>query len=379
MRKSKALLAILGIALVLAACAPITKPVPTDKAITIAVVGPMSGELATFGEKIRRGAEMAIADINATGGVLGRKLELVVRDDQCDPPTAARIARELVAAGVAFVDGHFCSGSSIPASKVYGAAGILQITPASTNPALTEEAAAAGLTTILRTVGRDDRQGATAADWLRLNYSGKKVAILDDTRDYGREINAVIERELAGSTVRIAIRESFGPYERNFVALAMRMKAEGIEAIYLGAFHAQIAAFVKALRQVGSDAEVLAPDALNTAEFWEMAGSASNGVRYTDSWDRFPDSAKAVIAASQAKGYEPDGYVLTSYAAVEAFAAAARERQSINGPEMAAWLKANPVATVWGDVDWDWKGDLKQVSYAWWVWKDGRATIADDQ
>jgi len=366
--------------LILAACAQPAQNQPIESGdISIAVVGPMSGELAIFGEQVRRGAEMAVADINAKGGVLGQQLILEVRDDQCDPPTAERLARALVAAGVAFVDGHFCSGSSIPASKVYGAAGILQITPASTNPALTEEAAAAGLTTVLRTVGRDDRQGTTAAEWLRFKYAGRKVAMLDDTRAYGREIIAVIERELAGSMVNVAVRESFGPQDRDFTALAARMKAEGIEAIYLGAFHSQIAAFVKALRQVGSTAEVLAPDALNTAEFWQLAGPAANGVRYTDSWGGYPESAEAVVAALRDKGYEPYGYVLSSYAAVEAFAAAATAHRSIDGPAMAAWLKNSPVYTVLGDLDWDWKGDLKHVTYAWYVWKDGKAGLDPDQ
>src|ERR1043165_4599790 len=113
--------------------------------ITIAVAGPMTGSLAAFGEQLRRGAEMAVKDLNAAGGVMGKKVNLVIGDDQCDPKQAVQVANDLVQKGVIFVAGHFCSGSSIPASAVYAEEGILQITPASTNPAFTEDSAAKGI------------------------------------------------------------------------------------------------------------------------------------------------------------------------------------------------------------------------------------------
>ena len=85
----------------------------------IAVAGPMTGQYASFGEQMRRGAEMAVKDINATGGLLGQKLVLTIGDDACDPKQAVAVANKFASQGVVFVAGHFCSGSSIPASKVY--------------------------------------------------------------------------------------------------------------------------------------------------------------------------------------------------------------------------------------------------------------------
>ena len=108
-------------------------------AVKIATVGPMSGQYASFGEQMKAGAEMAVADINANGGVNGAMLELIVGDDACDPKQAVAVANDLAGQGVSFVAGHFCSGSSIPASSVYNEEGIIQISPASTNPALTDE------------------------------------------------------------------------------------------------------------------------------------------------------------------------------------------------------------------------------------------------
>src|SRR5690349_5715189 len=144
--------------------------------LTVAMVGPMTGQYAAFGEQMRRGAEMAVQDINAKGGVMGQQLKLVVEDDACDPKQAVAIANKLASAKVALVAGHFCSGSSIPASKVYAEENLLQISPASTNPVLTE----AGLDNVFRTCGRDDQQGLVAGNFIVDRYKGKKVAILHD-------------------------------------------------------------------------------------------------------------------------------------------------------------------------------------------------------
>ena len=95
----------------------------------IATAGPMTGQYAIFGEQMKRGAEKAVADINAKGGVLGQQLKLVIGDDACDPKQAVAVANSMVNKGVVFMAGHFCSGSSIPASNVYNEEDILQISP----------------------------------------------------------------------------------------------------------------------------------------------------------------------------------------------------------------------------------------------------------
>src|SRR5262249_27275154 len=158
-------------------------PVKSADTITIGMAGPITGDLAEFGAQLVRGATMAVADINKAGGVLGKQLKLEKGDDQCDPKQAPIVANDLVAKKVVFVAGHFCSGSSIPASSVYSEEGILQITPASTNPKFTDEAP--GKLTF-RTCGRDDQQGAFAGPWLAKHYKGKHVAIVHDKSPYGQ-------------------------------------------------------------------------------------------------------------------------------------------------------------------------------------------------
>ena len=107
--------------------------------IKIAVAGPITGPVATIGEQIKRGAEAAAAAINEAGGVNGRKIKIVVEDDQCDPKQAVAVANHIVGQQIKFVDGHACSGSSIPASEVYADNKVLMMSPASSNPKLTEK------------------------------------------------------------------------------------------------------------------------------------------------------------------------------------------------------------------------------------------------
>ncbi|MDP6885181.1 MAG: branched-chain amino acid ABC transporter substrate-binding protein, partial [Rhodospirillales bacterium] len=155
---------------------------PALAEIKISTAGPMTGQYASFGEQMKRGAEMAVADLNAKGGVLGQKLSLQIGDDACDPKQAVAVANKFVSDGVVFVAGHFCSGSSIPASKVYTEEGILQISPASTNPKLTDE----GGDNVFRTCGRDDQQGIVAGNFLADKFGSKKIAVLHDKTAYGK-------------------------------------------------------------------------------------------------------------------------------------------------------------------------------------------------
>jgi branched-chain amino acid transport system substrate-binding protein len=168
--------AIAGLAVALAAWSAPGPARGQQGDIVIASVGPMTGQYASFGEQLRRGATMAVEDINAKGGVLGRKLRLEVGDDACDPKQAVAVANQVASKRVRLVAGHFCSGSSIPASNVYAEENILQISPASTNPAFTER----GLKNVFRVCGRDDQQGGVAGNFLADRFRGKAIAIIHD-------------------------------------------------------------------------------------------------------------------------------------------------------------------------------------------------------
>src|SRR4051794_13876412 len=146
----------------------------------IGSAGPLTGQYAVFGIQMKTGVEKAIADLNAKGGVLGQKLVMETGDDACDPRQAVAVANQLAGKKVAVVIGHYCSGSSIPASAVYDEAGIIEISPASTNPKFTED----NRPNVFRTCGRDDQQGIVAGDYIADHFKDKKIAILNDKSAY---------------------------------------------------------------------------------------------------------------------------------------------------------------------------------------------------
>ena len=155
---------------------------PARADVLIGLAGPMTGKVAWYGEQMQRGAELAVADINAAGGALGQQVRLIIADDACDPEQAVAAARNMVSQSVIFVVGHFCSGASIPASKVYEEAGVLQISPVSSNPRLTE----LGRANVFRVVPRDDASGILAGNYVADHWPDKKIAIFHDSTAFGK-------------------------------------------------------------------------------------------------------------------------------------------------------------------------------------------------
>jgi branched-chain amino acid transport system substrate-binding protein len=343
--------------------------------ILIATVGPMTGQNASFGEQLRRGAEMAVADINAAGGINGEKLVLEVGDDACEPRQAATVAGELAARGVRFVAGHFCSGASIPASKIYEEAGILQISPASTAPKLTDE----GGWNVARLCGRDDAQGSAAGDVLARLYPDRKIAILHDETTYGKGLAAAAQKALNASGVRETLYEAYTAGAKDYSALAFRLIQASIDIVYVAGYPAEGGLILRELRERGSPALMVASDTFVTDDFWNLTGPAGEGTVMTFAPDPLKlDAAKPVIEKFEASGYTPEGATLYTYAAIQAYQQAAA---ASGGPQdnrkIAQWLRAgNVLKTVLGDLAFDQKGDVRDAKYTWYRWHDG--TFVED-
>ena len=341
--------------------------------IVVATAGPMTGQYAAFGEQMRRGAEMAIADINAKGGVLGRKLRLEVGDDACDPKQAVAVANQMAGKKVVFMAGHFCSSSSIPASAVYAEAGILQMSPASTNPALTDDAAKKGWSNVFRVCGRDDAQGVTAGKYLATKFKGKNVAIIHDKSAYGKGLADETKKAMNAAGLKEAMYEAINQGDKDFSALVSKMKAANVSAIYLGGYHTEAGLIVRQAREQGLGAQLVSGDALVTDEFWKITGKAGEGTLMTFAPDpRNVPAAKAVVEKFKAQKYDPEGYTLYTYAAMQIFADAATKAKSVKLADLVKTMKANRYQTVIGPIDFDKKGDIKDPQYVFYAWKDGK-------
>ena len=339
--------------------------------IVIATVGPMTGPYASFGEQLRQGAEMAVADVNAAGGINGERLVLEVGDDACDPKQAVAVAGQLAAKGVKFVAGHFCSGSSIPASKIYEEAGILQISPASTNPKFTDE----GGWNVARVCGRDDAQGAVAGNLLARNYKDRKIAIVHDGTTYGKGLAEEARKALNAAGVREALLDSYTAGEKNYTGLVSRLTQAAIDVVYVGGNFAEGALILRQLRDQGSQALMVSGDTFATDDFWTIAGPAGEGTIMTFAPDpQKLDAARAVVEKFKAAGYNPEGYTLHTYAAIQAYQQAVTATGSADdNRKIALWLRAgSPLKTVLGDLTLDAKGDVKDPKYVWYKWHDGK-------
>lgn len=361
-----------GSMLAAAAAVALSAGVAKAEDIIVGVVGPITGSNAIFGEQLKRGAELAIADINAKGGVLGKKLRLEIGDDACDPQQAVAVANQMVGKKVVFIDGHYCSSSSIPASKVYNEAGILQITPASTNPKLTDDAAAAGWTNVFRTVGRDDAQGGVAGKYLIDHYKTKKVAVLHDKSQYGKGLADETKKAMNAGGLKEAMYDSITAGDKDFSAIITRMKQAGIDAVYFGGYQTEAGLMVRQARDQGFNAQFISGDALVTDEYWKITGKAGEGTLMTFPPDpRKLPTAKAVVDEFKAQNYNPEGYTLYTYAAMQVFAAAAEKAKSTDVDALAKALRESKIDTVVGTLQWDKKGDILNPEYVFYVWKDG--------
>jgi branched-chain amino acid transport system substrate-binding protein len=353
----------------LAAAAVLAAGVTSAQAqIKIATVGPMTGQYASFGEQMKRGAEMAVKDINDAGGVLGQQVELLVEDDACDPKQAVAAANKLVSEGVVFVAGHFCSGSSIPASAVYTEEDILQISPASTNPKLTDE----GGDNVFRVCGRDDQQGVVAGDFLYDHYKDKKVAFLHDKTAYGKGLADETMKEFKKRGGEPAMYEAYTAGEKDYSAIVSKMKAAGIDVFYVGGYHTEAGLMIRQAHEQGYTPQLVSGDALVTDEFWKITGDAGEGTLMTFSPDpRKNKEAAPVVEKFRAQGYEPEGYTLYTYGAIQAWAQAAEKAGTTVTEDMIKTLRSEKFDTVLGNIGFDEKGDVTAPGYVWYVWKNG--------
>ena len=337
--------------------------------INIATVGPMTGNYASTGAQMKAGAEMAVKDINAAGGVLGQQLVLQVGDDACDPRQAVSVANQMASRKVVMVAGHYCSGSSIPASKVYAEEGVLQISPASTNPKYTDE----GGWNTFRVCGRDDQQGAIAGKYLADHFKGKKIAILHDNTAYGKGLADETKKGLNGAGVTETLYSAYTPGERDYSAIVSRMKQAGIDVIYVGGYHTETGLIVRQAKEQGMNVTVVGGDALATTEFWQISGTAGENTLMTFPSDpRLRPTAAKVVAEFKATGYDPEGYTLYTYAAIQTWAAGAAKAGSTDAKKVAAALHSGiKIDTVIGPIEFDKKGDITNADYVFYVWKNG--------
>jgi len=373
MKRFARLMAVLGVAAIAASCGGGEE----DKSTPVAVVGPITGQYASFGAQMKNGGELAIEDINAAGGVLGKKLDLEFGDDACDPKQAVAVANQMTGNNVALVAGHYCSGSSIPASKVYAEANMVQISPASTNPAFTDNRAGPN---IYRVCGRDDQQGGVAGKYIASHFSDKKVAFVHDKTAYGKGLADETKKAMNEAGKQEAMYEAITAGEKDYSALVSKLKQANIDLVYFGGYHTEAGLIIRQMRDQGMNTILMGGDALITQEFWSITGPAGEGTLMTFSPDpRKNPAAAEVVKRFKDKDIEPEGYVLYTYAALQAWKQAAEKAKSIESADVVKAMNDTEFDTVIGRFKFNEKGDPNLPPYAVYRWSNGTYDEISDQ
>ena len=346
----------------------LTAIIPVRAEILIGIASPLSGSTLNLGEQQEVGAQAAVDQLNEAGGVLGQEIIAISMDDACEPRQAKAVARQLVNEGVVFVAGHLCSGCSLAASKIYEDAGILMISPGSTNPKVTDE----GGPNIFRVIGRDDQQGTIAGNYLADNYGDANIAIIHDGEAYGQGLAQLTKNRLNERGVKELIFSSYTKNQKDYQSIVDKLVEHQINVLYAGGYEADIGIIIRQAKKALPDLRLFSGDGLNSPDYIMYAGEAGIGTYFTFGPDpRLNPEAEDVVAAIREEyGYEPEGYTLYSYGAVQAWAQAVTRADSLDIKAVIKVLETETFDTVLGKIGFDEKGDVTGISpFVWNVHK----------
>jgi branched-chain amino acid transport system substrate-binding protein len=354
-------LAILVFAILLSGC-------KKQETITIAIAGPMSGPEAKMGTDFKNAVTLAVEEWNEKGGVLGKKISIVVGDDQSDPKQAVSVANKFVTQGVVAVIGHFDSSCSIPASDIYNRADIPMITPASTNPQLTER----GYKNVFRICGRDDQQGLIGAEFIKKKLGFKKIAIIHDRSTYGQGLADEVKKGLEGYA-QIAYYGGITKGEQDFKPVLTAIKEKSPELIYFGGIYPEAGLIVKQARELGIKAVFMSGDGTIDPKFIEIAGSHAEGTYLTFGQDpeKLP-TAREFLKKYRARFGEPGPYSIYAYDATYVLLNAIKEAGTVDGKRISEKLHEIEFKGALGDIKFDQKGDVVKSPYVVWITKNGK-------
>ena len=341
--------------------------------IKIGLAGVQTGPDGEIGTAPIRGSQIAIDEWNAKGGVLGRRIEAVVRDDQGLPNQAVAVAQELVSAGVVAVIGHFNSGCTIPASEVYHQADIVEITPASTNPKVTER----GFPQTFRLCGRDDQQGVVSARFARDTLKVVKVAVIHNKTAYGQGIAEVFKSTFASKGGEVVLFDGVAGEELDFRATISAIQKAGAQAVYWGGMYNQAGPLYNQLRQAGFKGALLGGDGIYDAELLKTVGPKADSIFVTFGPDyKKIEAAKPFLVAYKAKyGQEAGGYSIYGYDAANVLLSAIQKAGSTEASKVSLALRSQDWPTLQGGASFDAKGDLKTTAYVVWTVRNGAFAV----
>lgn len=360
-------------------CAAFATGASADTIVRIGHVAPLTGGIAHLGKDNENGARMAVEEINAKGLIINGqkiKLELDAQDDAADPRTATQVAQKLVDDKIVAVVGHLNSGTSIPASKIYSDAGIVQISPSATNPAYTQQ----GFKTTYRVVATDAQQGPALANFAAKRLKVKSVAIVDDSTAYGQGLANEFEKTAKSLGMKVLSHDATNDKAVDFRAILTKIKSEKPDAIMYGGMDATGGPFAKQAKQLGLRAKVLAGDGVCTDKLADLAGDATNSVVCSEAGMALGkmDGGSAFQARYEKRfGHPIQIYAPFTYDSVYIIVDAMKRANSTDPMKIVAAMPSTDYKGVIGETTFDAKGDLKHGVISLYHYKAGKKSVLD--
>ena len=333
--------------------------------IKIASQSPLSGGQAALGEGIKLGAQLAVEKLKGNLEKMGYKVEFVPFDDQAKPDVGVANAKNIIAdKDIMAVIGHLNSGVAIPSSEVYKEVGVVMISPANTNPVVTDR----NYPNINRVCGRDDVQGVVGSEFAHGTMKIKSVYIIHDKTQYEQSIAEFFKADAEKKGVKVLGFE--GTEEKsNFDPFLTPIKAKNPDLIYFGGIYDQGAPFFKQAREKGIKSKFMGPDGMDSSDLTKIAGKAVVGMDYTSAAGPASALPKAKAFVDEFKkkfGKNPEPYAAEAYdaatIAIKAIENVAKSKKPTHEDVAAAVRKAK-LSGITGDIAFDAKGDRQKAQY----------------
>ena len=352
-----------------AACLVLVGGTKTDeKVIRIGAAGPMTGDQSKMGIDLRNSVELAVAEWNEKGGVLGKKIEIVAGDDAADPKQAVSIANKFINQRVVAVVGHWNSSCSIPASEYYNNANVVMITPATTNPKLTLQ----GFKRVFRVCGTDDQQGKVAAAFVVKTLKPKRVAIIHDKTAYGQGLADFFQRSL-GDAAEVVYFDGIVQRDPDYKAVLTAIKDKRPEVYFFGGIYPEAGRLVRQAKEVGLTAPMITGDGVYDPTFLNIAGKAAEGTLVTFGKDPSGlSTAKDFNANYKTRYGEPGPYSIYAYDAANIILTAIQATGTTDGVKVSEYISRTTFKGAFGDISFDTNGDVTIAPYVVWQVKDGQ-------
>ncbi len=340
--------------------------------IKLGIAGAHSGDLASYGLPTVNAARLVVQEINAKGGVNGKKVELLIEDDVCKPEIATNTATKLVSQKVDAVLGHICSGATKAALPIYKAAGIILISPSATNPELTQSGQ---YPYFFRTIASDDMQARAEVDFA-INILGlKKIAVIHDKGDYGKGLAEFVKSFIEQSgKAELALFEGVTPGAVDYSAIVQKIKQSQADAVLFGGYHPEASKIVAMMRKKRLKTVFISDDGVKDDSFIRVAGKDAEGVYASGPQDNShnPLARIAIEAHKKAYGAAPGAFYENAYSATLALLNAMEKADTTESGAVSKALRTEKVETPVGAISFNEKGDAVGVGFAMYQVKDGK-------